>query len=350
MTQNIVLSSFIDFGDAPETPLLDRSTIEQYANCPAAARMIEQGKVNNHSRLSATGQAVHDAFKQTIDEYVDSRGAMQFSDLRDALFNWVSAARPDIQPDAVAAIQGAVYPWCKMIASTNVNNILRYDGGEGDRKGQIAHDICGVRLTCELDLLIASPSPEVIYLYDYKTGHKHWTEETVRSSFQFAFYSYLTLKTYPEVDAVRVKIWNTRLRQLTYGVFYNRSDVTALEGRIVGAIGAWRDYHNSDKAPAWPTVDKCCICPAAALCPVAGLDISECAANPGAFLDATNAVQETLKARTKLLAAHVKKTGEEIVGSGSLRFGVGKVSARKPSAKIYIDDRFLSDSEDGEEQ
>lgn len=381
---------------------IDRSTLERYATCPAQGVIMDSGELLDSSSMTASGEEVHLALSRTTQEYVDAQGHINKRDLAQTALGWLRAARPDAQPAALQAAAGIVFPWAELIATKDVSAILRFDGGEGDRSGQLAWDIedLGVRITSEVDLLLGTPSPQVVQEIDYKSGWKRWNESMVRDSFQFQLHAWLIWHNYESVDAVAVRVYETRSRRLTYSIEFRRErDYAAINTRVRSAAGEWFMHagNDPDKVPTWPTVEKCAICSAAIRCPAAlhvrefcadapsaidELQVLEanqtywkkvagaCVDDVGAFaarldgaiekitahmgklladkqaaVDAMIPVQARIDALKQLAAQYVDAHGD-IVGKSGFAFGRNKpASSRKAQAMFYKPDDNDEDSE-----
>lgn len=331
--------------------VVDRSTLERFSQCPAQARFIEDRRVRDTSDEAESGSAVHEAFSRVTTAYVESRGQMGVSDLKDELLSEACRARPDIQPDVVNAIRACAWPWAKFLNSIHHDNVLRWDGGDGERSGQLAHDFAEFRLrpTTELDLLFVSKSTDLLEVIDYKSGFKRWTHDDVSDSFQFAMQAWLCLHNYPEVQAVRVRVWNTRINTLTYAVTYQRADLYPLDWRIRSACLAYHTHRGRkpEDSETWPTVAKCQMCGAAALCPAASREIQEGALDAAGLVDEIVARRANLAAMEKIAAGIVKSTGRDIVTPAGNCFGTGRPK-RKVSPK-YEPYSIAKDEDDGGE-
>ena len=327
------------FVEAPDDGLatVDRSTLERALTCPWQAKAVESGRCRTVGILAEAGEEGHKAFSEGVHGWIDSNGALSPSDLRMDVENAVRNARPDLQPEAVRSIQPAIYQWSQLIYSIHPGNILAFDGGEDiDRSGQLAIDFpdLGVRYTSEVDLLYQGDCPEVLEEADYKTGWKHHSQELIRDSFQFQSHAVLALEKYPDSKALRVRVFDTRHRQLSYGVYFPRERLFDWKVRIRGAIEAWR-LSQSDNPPCWPTLEKCSICPAAAMCPVADEPIRDIHRDPAAFIKRMVAVKARLDTLQDIAAEYVDETGQDI-DAGGVRFGRNKPkSERKAPATIY---------------
>jgi len=329
--------ALFDYDEQPSLVVLDRSTVERAATCPWQAHAIDSGKVKAVGVLAESGEEVHKAFGEVLHSWIDSRGAMSPTDLRQDVDQAVRFARPDLQPEAIRAIQGAVWSWSQMVYAIHPSNILAFDGGEDiGRSGQLAIDIpdMGVRYTSELDLLYQGDCPDVLEEVDYKTGWKDWAPEDIRDSFQFQSHAVLALEKYPDRKALRVRVFETRSRRLTYGVIFPRERMHDWKMRIRSGIDAWR-VSQQENPPTWPTVEKCSICPAAALCPVSDLPMRQLADDPAQFVRDLVAVEARAEAMRKLAAGWVDEHKQDIQ-AGDVFFGRNKPkSERKATATIY---------------
>lgn len=331
-----VLSSFIE-NDVPALATIDRSTLERYATCPAQARIVASGVLNRGSRLAEAGEQVHLAFGAMIADYMARGGFVNPGELADECWLQLRGSRPDVQPEAIRGGRASVWAFAKYIQALHPENILRYDGGHGERSGMLAHDMpeLGIRLVSELDLLHATASPEVLAEIDYKSGWKLHSAESVSDSFQFQLHAFLVLNNYPDVACLRVRVWNTRSNTQTYAVDFRRDRLAEISTRIRNAAGEWFRWRDApvESVPTWPLVDKCRICDAASRCPASG-HAADVAKDPQGFLVQMVAVSAKLDAMHDLATAWADANGEIV--AGNMRFGRNKPSSekRKP-AQLY---------------
>jgi hypothetical protein len=320
--------------------VVDRSTLERHSICPAQAQFVATGRVLTSSHLAEVGSAVHAAFGDVLTEYVQSSGNLGVTDCVDTVIQQLCASRPDVQHDAIRAARPSVWAWAKYVNQIHHQNILRYDGGEGEHSGQLAWDLedLGVRVTSEVDLLHTGKASEVVTEIDYKTGHKLHTAADVEQSFQFAMHAWLILENYESVELVCIRVWNTRTNNLTYSCNWKRADLYELQYRMRAAVTNWLAYRDTpaEKCPTWPTVEKCGWCPAAALCPAVPKDVQRFAADPQGLVETIVATQASLDALEKIAAGIVEASGRDIVTASGAAFGIGKPKAqRKPTKSLY---------------
>lgn len=325
-----------------EKPLtiVDRSELELYVVCPRQAVLMASGEILNASAEMDSGNEAHDALGRVTAEYIASQGAMNQRELQELLEAYLLQSRPDVQSDVIESMQFAKWSWAKFITDRHFTEILRHDGGEGKRSGQIAYDFddLGIRATSEIDLLYAGPSPEVIHEIDYKTGHTFWSMTDVAESFQFQFHALLLFAEYEQVQAVEIRVWNTRRNNVTYPVIFDRKKhFDQILYKVRSA--AEKFVRSQGKSPAdveaWPGLEKCGLCRAASRC-MASKHVGDIAASPEAYLAETIALQANLDARYEALKGQVKQSGKDIVLSNGDSFGFNKPkTTRKPTAAVY---------------
>jgi hypothetical protein len=332
------LDSFL-LEDMPEQSvrIYDRSSLERAATCPYQAAAVEQGRVNNNSMLTAAGQEIHEAISQTLIEHVESGGKYEPGDLRSLLEQNLMGTRADVQPMALAGARASIYEIAKLIYKLDPTNILAFDGGEDlGKSGQLAIDLDGgSRVTSEVDLLYSGPSPELLHEVDWKSGWRHHSASDVFNSFQFNLHALLVFHAYEGINGLEVRVLDTRRAQWTFKVVFHRDKMGPFRIRLLSAIGAYETEVRGPNPATWPAVEKCEICPAASLCPVAGEEIKDVASDPKGYLRKLIAVEAKADAMKKLLAAHVDATGADII-DGEAGFGRQKPpSTRKVPVSIY---------------
>ena len=105
--------------------------------------------------------------------------------------------------------------------------------------------------------------------------------------------------------------------------------------RIRSALEA-RRWLATDNPPCWPVLEKCGLCPAASICPVADEPIADLAKDPPAFIAKLIAVEARAEAMRKLAAAHVDAAKQDIQAPDGTWFGRRKpASSRKANATLY---------------
>ncbi len=333
-----------DFTTPIRYPEYDRSLLEQFSWCPASARFIQTGRVQTANFLNTVGNVVHDAFSVTLAEYVrelevDLASPITPSDLVDTAMGRLVRARPDVQPEAIAAAQPSLWPWAKYLFNIMPSNILKFDGGEGERDGQLGWDLPHLNAcpTSELDLLHATDSTALLAEIDYKSGWKQWTEDDIKQSFQFQMHAVLVFENFTDVvEALDVRVWPTRSKEPTLPVRFHRKYLAEYSGRVVEALETAITYGNTEpeKCPTWAGKEKCRICDAARVCPVTPLN--SCVIDPKQFVKDYIAVQAKAAAMREEAASYVDFSGADIVLDDGTAFGRRRpIDRRKPDAVIY---------------
>ena len=326
----------------PEPPALrlDRSTLERYRDCPFRGAACELKLVDTGSDPADSGNEAHDAFAALVYDYIASDGQATIGELVEtSLVRAAGTRRTDLQPDVLDAVRAGVGRIARDIyyrpdgQRRNPADILRFQGGQGKRTGQIAYDIvpgapgrAAVRLTCELDLLTAGDARDELCLTDWKTGRTNWTPPQVRESFQFRFYSMVIMQVYPDCQRVWVRVWSPRTG-VTGWVEFTRRDA-ADTGAICLSIIQNREeaLAKPQEAPCWCNAEKLGRCPALSICPRATATAPMLAADPEAFLEHYAIRQAQVDADAKLLAAYVREHGP--LRSGGWEFGPTKPSTK----------------------
>lgn len=345
-----------DAYSVPDLHPVDRSTLENYAHCPAMARFIETGLVGDCSHIATVGNEVHEAFGDVVRDWIGCEGDLDAGGLVESFAGRLRNARPDVQPDVLDAARHAAYPWAYYVRSINPHDIMRYDGGKNERSGQLAIDYedLGIRYTSEVDFLCSSPSPEVLDETDYKSGYKKHSLDDIANSFQFQSHAALVLTNYPEVQCLRIRVWNVRMGGPTYWVEFPRKRMLEWECRIRSAADRYLAHRDvlPQVSEAWPNVDKCPWCPAAIVCPAVGRVDVEKLSDPIAVVDELHALGMRQQALEKFAWAAIQKSGQDIVTPAGICFGNNKPKkSRKPTNPLYVlkskesDDADEKDSE-----
>lgn len=306
---------------------VDRSTLEAYSDCPMQARLsiVSDGVIG----IAATiGEEGHKSISRTVTWYLDDWTNVSKRDVAARLELELQQARPDVQPHVIEAFRPMVWPFAAMLIELTGEHILRYDGGPGERSGQLSWECGEFLLTSEDDLLIATQSKQVLRSHDWKGGWGFYDIDDVAKALQFQKRAWLTLNNYPDVEVLEVAVWNARKGQRLPYVQFTRTKLPQYEARIKSYLNVLADYESAplDKVPCWPSTEKCRICDVSARCPAYSrpipLDDSEAYA-------AMLAVEANLKARQDDLAARVAKNGKPIVSpDGTEEYG--KFGAAKP--------------------
>ena len=323
----------------------DRSTLERWAHCPQQAWLMARNRTAV-GEIAEAGTQVHDAISRTIDNFIAAQGMIGPQDLVNLLERELWAARPDVQPEAIAAMRRSVWSFGRFLNEHHFKNILRFDGGIGEQSGQLTHEfeeMC--RVTAELDLLLSSPAKEEVDVWDYKSGWKQWRAADVKKSFQFQMQAWLVFENYPNVEMVRVTIWNLRENRQTYSVEVLRKDKMEYEVRVRSAAGiALTNSQLPLRPDGWPTTEKCPLCSVAALCDVGDQVLIDIDTNPEVWVDRLVALDARVSSITSLLSDVVETRGSDIEAPSGARFGTRKKKKEtKPKPVLYSSDDASED-------
>lgn len=319
-------------------PVLDRSTLNDEANCPQQAALMRLGYAIRENEMLNSGIEAHEVFSLAVNEYVEMGGDVRPGSLVDAMVGAANFSRPDCQPSVIDAVRPSMWAIANFLCNdVHPNNILRWDGGKGERSGQLAWDpgYPSVRLTAEIDLLYSGAAAKVLHSIDWKSGRAHWTATDVSKAFQFQMHAMLVFMNYPEVDCLEVSVWNTRSNQKTYPVQFERKNIDAYKGRVIRAAVLWSKNRELpiEKVEAWPSIEKCAECPVANHCN----RIHQKHRDPVNLLRDLIVLEGASDAIKKQLGGIVKSTGKDIIAPNGDAYGQGKVSTRaKPNALYKV--------------
>ena len=274
------------------------------------------------------------------------------NDVRDFIADGGSKSRPDLQPLVLDALRGASWLISSILCTysngepRSEEDILHFDGGQGEKSGQVAGDIIpaqegrpAIRLTTELDLMLSTPSPEEVEVVDWKSGWKWWTATEVKQCFQFQFGAWCLFVTYPQVKSIIYRVAMVREGICTAPVTFSREkDMYNIHQRMMSAVKVREKYRAQGDAAnveAWASPDKCSYCSALHRCPKAHGVAADIGSGWGDYLKRYVVVGQRYDQMTKLLKEAVKEQGEDIVADG-LAFGADKPkAARAPTMDVY---------------
>jgi hypothetical protein len=337
----------LPFGVGLPPIILDRSTLERWGVvCPHQGWHCDRGGVSTGSTDTVVGDEVHKILAEAC--RMRQEESVQLRDLVDYMDAAAQVSRPDVQPLVISSLKRAAWPVARMLcqhangSDRHPDDLIAYDGGREDRSGQLAADLIpadddrgAVRLTSELDLLLATASEEELDWCDWKSGWKWWTATDVRDAFQFQMHAWLIFHRFPTVQRINCRVFMTREGFGTSPVTFHRDrDFWPIHKRLMTAAGVYLHYRvveqveKAENVEAWPTPEKCAICPAAARCHLAHRPAADVAIDPAAALlqyAATQAAAEQMKAN---LTTYVRKRGSDIQ-SGCVAFGANKPKAKR---------------------
>jgi hypothetical protein len=306
---------------------VDRSTLEQWRDCPMQARLKAESK-GVVGAIAVGGEEGHQAISRTITRCLPGWDDITPREFASMLLAELRASRPDVQPDVMEAFQGVAWRIGSLFAEHTAAHVLRYDGGENGRSGQLAKEFGDFLVTSELDLLLATQAKTVLREHDWKSGWKFHDIDSVRDSLQFQLHAVLVLNNYPECEELEVAIWNTRKGSRLPYVTFPRSKLPQYEARIQSYLNILAEYETVPLAdvPCWASTEKCRICDVAARCPAVDRPLPE---DDGELLRKRIAVAAHLDAVDKELQARVTRRGNPIETPDGDTYG--KFGAAKPT-------------------
>ena len=326
--------------------ILDRSTLEYWIKCPAQGAAMTSGVAKVNSPAADSGNEVHTVIGDAMRGVAD--GEFNFANLRDFLYSRIADARPDVQPDAITGLRKSSYDLARWMLydqgePRHPTDFLRYDGGEGEHSGQLSHDIVDadgrpVRITTEVDCVMAGNSDEELIEYDWKSGRGLWSATDVKYSFQFGtFHPAILFWNYPQVKLIHIRVWNTRVNQISGVVTFKREWLADMEARMMGGVRAYLawDADRSKPQPCYPAMEKCAWCDASANCHEANAVARDVSVDPVAALRQLIAKDAQVDELRKAMMAHVKKNGEIVDPETSECFGYDKPKTQRRTAGIY---------------
>lgn len=330
--------------------ILGRTELERYVNCPAQGAMVDADKtIATNSADTEPGQECHDVISGAVKQWTTPGVRMSRKDVAELIIEGSYKSRPDVQPSVVAAVRRGAYPIADILCKTengedrSPDDVIIFDGGEGERSGQLAWDVFpatettgAVRLTAELDLMLTSASVEEVEVWDWKSGHRWWTATDVAASFQFQMQAWLVLRNFPQVNSVHVRVFMVREGLATGVVTFRRKDVYAIEQRLKRAVDIYLETKAKPvgEAETWPILGKCSICPAVRKCPAACGEAKDIGGNIVAYLAEYAATQEKADYMKGELTKLRRASAVDIEGNG-VAFGDPPRAKKQPIYKLY---------------
>ncbi len=369
---------------APEPVILRQTPLSRYARCPFQGLAVELGLVDDVSAAADAGSENHRIIAEAIAEHIAG------GDFRDYLCQEKAKARPDVQQEVCEALSrsawsvggylrykvlpGAEYPDG---IRRSPEDVLVYQGGTGKRDPQLAWDILPaagergpIRITSEIDLLVAGASAEELEETDFKRWQSYSGTDILKS-FQFRCHAWLIFRNYPDCQTIRVRTWSLPRNECSPWVTFSRRDaddftcclLSTVDIRqwVLGIADRARTILENDKLPmpqpeaalvaqidqiasaeralevvslCWPDGEKCVICPAVRLCPRATRPAVDLNIDPERYARETQVMEIALDQRLADLRAYVDQHGD--IEGPDVAFGLnGPKPNRKPSAVQY---------------
>lgn len=338
------------FGDpfATNPPIIyDRSTLQDYAECPRKGATVKQFGIKLANEFLDVGNATHDILSRAIGTRISDLSTP--GELADVLRQeGICTPRTDVQPRVAQIMDRCAWSVARIIAGRDVGDILRYDGGKGKQSGQLSMEIYpetekrgAVIATAEVDLLLATPSREELEGYDWKSGWTWWTATDVKDAFQFQMHAALVFENYPEVQRFDCRVFMLGENQATGVVTFERKYFQQYRNRIISAvdIALASDGIPSDTVRAWPSPEKCLQCQCVRECKDSCNYIKDIAENPADALESLAILTAEVERIETGLTTIVRKTTKDIstnVNGVDVCFGINKPKTeRAATCKLY---------------
>ncbi len=320
----MTLSDLFKLREVLPTVTLDRSDLEATAACPFMAAALRDGKVRDASHLQQVGIECHRIIAEAIESVGDDyRGITEWLEAE------MDKARPDLQPDVIAALKGSLGEFSRLSAERVIGVEKQYS----TQFLEITAQRGAVILTCCIDLVMAGKDDQTLIVFDWKTGWKRRSSSEAQNAFQTCFYAWVLFRELPQLQTIHMFYEQTRYGNKAYAKLERERDFFHFEGRVQSSV----QLRLSGCHYAWPTLEKCSYCPATAICPEVAADIRNFAADPEAYLQQYIALKEgRVEAMEKTMKAYCKSHGE--IRSGDNVFGYRK-PAQKVMYKLYHDDK-----------
>jgi hypothetical protein len=338
-----------DFYDSrPALTVVDRSDLENYAECPFKGHCHRSGIVKPNSLVLLAGNVIHDALSAAtlhyIGEYEElvNMGAQYHvvQSIMDFVMEQLLNSRPDLQAEAIDGMRASLKPWAWFLSEIHEANILGCDGGHAiNRSSQYAKDYqdLGVRATSELDLIVVpeSDTPEVLDIYDYKTGYSPHSHVTVAKAFQFRSHAVFAFDAFPEVQEINYRVWGTRFNKATHRAVFHRRDYHIFEAQLYQAVKTFADQIKKKKPDCWPVAEKCSECDCILHCPEANKEDVDIEKDPGGYIDQMGIEELKAKAKKKVATAMVNRLGGDIISPQGRGYGRNKPKEREGNPTLY---------------
>ena len=324
--------------------ILDRTRLEQYADCPqegwltmlfealkAQAQGLEifpweQERIANAdpelikrmkaSALYSTTSKCCDIGTE-IHELIEQAFKACENDL-EKIPQWfvdnLPKIRPDIQPMAIRHARHVG----DMLANFHVNLL----GVEQQLSIVLLPETPtrpAIIVTMRLDLL--GSGIKSLHIVDYKTGYKRRTNSETADSFQAQFGAWLLWQQpeYKEIQKVHFWYYETLWGSKAYACYDRDEEHPRLPGlttqqAIQGRVKESVELFVKNCQDAWPMPDKCCWCGMLPFCTLADMEAKAIADDPKLYVDKMVVMDEMLSRMKKAATAWVKAKGA-ITGS-----------------------------------
>lgn len=349
--------------------VLDRSRLEEYANCPYQGHL---SLIWESLNAKATGFEAFDWEEKRLKsadpaliEYVKARAlnshnnqmalvGSEIHGLIDRAFavdgeiskipEWLVKHLPELRPD----LSDDAFDGARFLSDHIANIHVAIIGVEKQLSHTIIKETANspeIVVSMRYDLFASGKDNQNLHIIDWKTGRMEWTNTETEQSFQAQFGSWLLWQqpVYKEINLIHFWYYMPRLSMKpAYAKFERNFEVPTLphlttEVKIRGRILEAVKLCLGDVKVAWPEEKKCLWCNHIRCCKYAHVSALEIADDPKRFADEL-VVQIALVARRKKAATQYYKSHGPIEGSRMVwepkvpqsRISCGFVSKDKP--------------------
>lgn len=262
--------------------IVDRSRLEQTANCPLQAHLVAKHGSEILTRLVQTAQIDHALIDEAI-KYAVEIGTTDA--LADYFEEELPKVRPDVQPEAIKSARHVCEKLLYMPIDRLIGSEMQIDYVLiKNKKGDVVITTC-------LDVLLSGKDNSLI-VDDWKTGYKRLSKEEAFDSFQAQFICFILWQQpeYANVDIIHFWFEETRWGNSVY-VCFDRNKVHKTMPHLTQELAFQARIFEATKLmlsgcqDAWPEEKKCLWCSVIKHCKFATQDAVEIAVDPCKAVD-----------------------------------------------------------------
>jgi len=256
-----------------EPIILDRSTAEDYAECPYRGYCILHGDKDEAGNAGLIGIEGHRIAEKILKDAFDNRrNSDDLLTYADDTIQEIAQSRPDIQPELIKAAKYLA----EQIAHIPIDRILTNKKGKPFIEYQIDYELCKAKdgrpiiITTCIDLAFSGKNS--IHVLDWKFGFRRYKSEDAQDAYQTCHICYILFQMFPDIDTIHFwyvnprygsKGWACIQRNLELPSMPNFTTEQAFLCRINSAVQLILDGCKE----AWPEEKKCLWCPIIHKCP-----------------------------------------------------------------------------------
>ena len=259
---------------APKTVILDRSTLEAYANCPYQGHCILNGDKDEAGAAGQIGIEGHRIAEKCLKEAFEQRySGDELQTFADDAIQEIAQSRPDIQPDLIKAAKYLA----EQIAHIPIERILTDKDGKPFIEYQIDYELCKtrdgrpVKITTCIDLAF-SYKPDSIHVHDWKFGWRKYSKDDAETDYQPCHICYILFQMFPDVHTIHFWYVQPRYGTKAYAVYRRSDEIPSMphlttEMMLLSRINSAVQLCVDGVQDAWPEEKKCLWCPVIYKCP-----------------------------------------------------------------------------------